>query len=78
MNGLGIHFDIACAIARSIELNEIVTFNAKDGDEYQAYGRVLFAECEGTVETPDVTEYWGVDLEGNNWRVHVRPDWIHA
>jgi len=35
----------------------------------------LFVECEGDVAVHDAErphhEYWGTDVDGNDWRVHV-------
>ena len=32
----------------------------------------LTATCEDYAEVDAVTEYWGADDNGNDWRVHVR------
>jgi hypothetical protein len=63
------------AIAKSIAQNEIVTI---EGDD-QAH-MDLRAECDDCVDAPHydpsgarviLTEYWGTDTYGNDWRVHV-------
>lgn len=57
--------DIARAIAYSIAENRIVHMT---GDRYSD---VLAAECEDSAENGDVTEYWGTNVDGDTWRVHV-------
>lgn len=58
-----------CAIARSISHTEIVTI------DYDADAETdLLAACEDSVDAGEVTEYWGTDDEGREWRVHVRRD----
>lgn len=54
-------------IARSIARNEIV--NA----DYEAeLAEALSRECDDGADASDtVTEYWGVDIDGNGWRVHL-------
>lgn len=31
----------------------------------------LARECEGEVDTPDAREFWGIDIDGHTWRVHL-------
>ena len=31
----------------------------------------LARECEGEADYPEAREFWGVDLDGNTWRVHL-------
>lgn len=56
----------AAAIARSISHNEIVTLPATAERTSD-----LMIECEDSVETTDVVEYWGTDDTGAEWRVHL-------
>lgn len=54
------------AITESITRDRIVIMEySRDGAEY------LSTECTNSVENGPVTEYWGVDEDGNNWRVHM-------
>ena len=32
---------------------------------------MLVAECEDSVENGSVVEYWGRDLDGAKWRIHL-------
>src|SRR5690606_22663751 len=57
---------VAAAIARSIAHNEIVHL-----DDVGNIRELLFDECEDYVEGDDEVEYWGVNLDGETWRVHV-------
>ena len=57
----------ANAIERSISHNEIVTI---DYDRDAASD--LSVECEDNVSANGMTEYWGTNDEGNEWRVHMR------
>lgn len=54
------------AIHESIVRNRIVEL--KDNAEDRRY---LARHCDDSVETGQVTEYWGVDDDGNDWRVHI-------
>jgi hypothetical protein len=52
-----------------------------DGEQPQRRRRALVrqlvdaaAGVEGDVENGDVHEMWGVDDDGNEWRVHIRLD----
>lgn len=64
---------VAGAIARSKSHTEIVTIEA-GGQALDAIVRELETECEDCVTgNAGVREYWGVDIEGTEWRVHVRP-----
>ncbi len=57
------------AIARSISHNEIVTV-----DYDVTLADMLSAESDDSVVNSAyrVTEYWGTDEDGNEWRVHMR------
>ncbi len=57
------------AIARSINHREIVTIDY-DSD---AAGD-LSAASDDNVAANGLTEYWGTDGEGNEWRVHMRTE----
>lgn len=61
------------AIARSISHNEIVYVDSSDAP---AAGLVsqLSEECEGEAlsTTFSVHEFWGRNVDGEDWRVHVR------
>ncbi len=78
---------VAESIDRSKSHNEIVTIHESAirqlgpaGGPHSFEERVeavkgeLFAECEDWVENGEVTEYWGEDVDGNDWRVHVRAE----
>ena len=58
--------EIARAIAESIAEDRIIYLDYSD-----AARDALSAECEGDAETDDVHEFWGVDVDGNEWRVHL-------
>lgn len=70
---VSIRVEIAEAIERSKSHNEIVTIR---GDT--AHTRVLRDECEDCAlddysDFDNVChEFWGKDIDGNEWRVHVR------
>lgn len=53
------------AIAESIHTNSIVHLADEEGL------CALFAECENDVTWNGTREFWGVDLDGQEWRVHV-------
>lgn len=57
------------AIARSISHNEIVTIQYDRGISI-----ALALDSEGSVHdsVQCVTEYWGVNDDGQDWRVHMR------
>lgn len=57
----------ASAIARSVSQNEIVTI-----DYDPAAAEDLSAASDGSADGNDVTEYWGTDDDGSEWRVHMR------
>lgn len=57
----------ANAINRSISHTEIVTI---DYDSDAASD--LSAASDDSVEANGLTEYWGTDDDGNEWRVHMR------
>ncbi len=63
------------AIRESIQETGIVRIEQLDmlraGVSQSAVLRALFGECEGDVENGSEHEYWGVDVDGNDWRVHV-------
>lgn len=69
------------AIDRSISHNQIVTIDvgpsglvcAGGGVSGDAVREDLAEVCEDCAISKAVCEYWGNDLEGNEWRVHVRP-----
>lgn len=66
---------VAKAIARSISHNEIVTIRESEGDaSSESLNDALTLECEDSARSAEVTEYWGVDLDDNTWRVHVHAD----
>lgn len=55
------------AIARSIAHTEIVTIDDEPG-----LRDALLVRCGDNVENEGVAEYWGTDVAGSSWRVHVR------
>lgn len=60
------------AIARSISHTEIVTL-----DDAPGLRDALLVRCDDNVDSQDgdgdsVAEYWGTDVAGSSWRVHVR------
>ena len=60
------------AIARSISHTEIVTIDGNGADMQD-----LSLQCEDSVDAVSsygVVEYWGTTDDGDEWRVHVRPD----
>jgi hypothetical protein len=59
----------ADAIDRSISHTEIVTI---DYDSDAASD--LSAASDDSVEANGLTEYWGTDDDGNEWRVHMRDE----
>ena len=60
------------AIDESKSSNEIVRISRIDaGKSQEAILAALFAECEGDVEANGEHEYWGKDIDGATWRVHV-------
>jgi len=66
---------VSSAISRSKSHNEVVTITSIDMRQARVRAEVvcetLFAECDGDVEANGLHEYWGKDLDGNEWRVHV-------
>lgn len=57
------------AIERSVSHNEIVTI------DYDAEAAIdLSLESDDSADGEGVTEYWGTDEAGNEWRVHVRDE----
>jgi hypothetical protein len=60
---------VSAAIDLSIAQTEIVTIEA-DGS-HDAVCAELAQECEGSVEDASPAEYWGTNLDGDDWRVHV-------
>ena len=65
---------ISAAIARSKSHTEIVSIHAdaRTG-EFAAICEELFSECEGsaTLDDSGPSEFWGTDVDGNEWRIHV-------
>jgi hypothetical protein len=55
------------AIDESKHTDSIVTV---DGDPTVL--RLLTEECEDVVVNGSIHEFWGKDIEGVEWRVHVR------
>lgn len=60
-------YDIYAAIDESIIRDSIVTIRWSALAE-----RTLEAECEGSAQDGQITEYWGIDVDDRTWRVHVR------
>ena len=60
---------IGQAIDRSVSHDEIVhvIVPASQRDAYEALSERLCVECEGCGDD----EYWGRDLDGGEWRVHL-------
>jgi hypothetical protein len=54
------------AIDQSVRQNEIVHL-----DFSETRAEILSAESEDSTESRSTAEYWGVDLDGNSWRVHL-------
>ena len=71
---------VELAIDRSKSHNEIVTIRESETDvSAKAIERALYEECEGDVVTKSIRgnrfrEFWGRDVDGNEWRVHVESD----
>lgn len=59
--------DVARAISQSVNQNEIVTIGPQDGLTEE-----LERECEASALCESVYEFWGVNCDGEAWRVHVR------
>lgn len=62
------------AIKESKQTNSIAHICAGSGVSHGTLRGVreeLTLECEGHVENGDVEEFWGLDCDGNEWRVHV-------
>lgn len=65
---------VSQAIARSIVHNEIVHIEAGPvvaRGELAEVHEALLAECEDGADNDGVTEYWGTNESGREWRVHV-------
>ena len=61
---------VSDAIDQSVAQTEIVTIEAVRS--LDAVLEELGRECEGSVEDGEGPyEYWGTDLDGVEWRVHV-------
>lgn len=60
------------AIQTSIRENRIVTLTyAELGSEYIPVRDCLSQESDDTTVNGDVTEYWGMDEDDDEWCVHV-------
>jgi hypothetical protein len=66
------------AIESSKKRNNIAHIDAIDMRQAsvsaEAVCEELFAECEDDAENGSVREFWGEDIDGNEWRVHVEVD----
>jgi hypothetical protein len=66
---------ITNAIRESVSTNSIVTIDEIDmrraGVSVDAVRNELRAECEGDVVSRPVHEFWGRNVDGEEWRVHV-------
>lgn len=66
---------IEAAIDTSKTTDSIVHISALElrqaGVSYQAAHDALFLECEGDTESDGIEEFWGQDIDGNTWRVHL-------
>jgi hypothetical protein len=68
------------AVSRSVSHTEIVTIEvgpsglvcSGGGVSGERACKALAEICDDSVENGRVTEYWGTDDEGREWRVHVR------
>lgn len=58
------------AIDESKLQNTIVRIVAS-GHVLEAVRRELEAECEGSAVATEEQEFWGVDCDGAEWRVHL-------
>lgn len=63
---------VAKAIRQSVQQNEIVTINFNRVNYDSEIPTDLLVACDDSVENGEVTEYWGTDDDGNEWRVHIR------
>lgn len=65
------------AIDRSLLHDDIVHLTkdhaVRAGVSQEAILEALFVECENMVTNDDVVEFHGVNLDGEDWRVHVHP-----
>lgn len=55
------------AIERSKRRTEIVTIPYSETSAH-----VLLHECTGSVDANETEEFWGEDIRGCEWRVHLR------
>ena len=65
------------AIRRSLATGEVVhldhsDFGRRRGDALEDARGDLISECADDVDAGGTHEFWGVDVDGNEWRVHVR------
>lgn len=60
---------VQTAIYRSSAHNEIVSIVG--GRRYGSICMELADKCEDSVDVGERSEYWGQDVDGNAWRVHV-------
>ncbi len=53
--------------------NRITHIEPRDDDEFAFTCRALFDECDGEsqLDQSQPAEFWGKDIDGNEWRVHV-------
>ena len=63
------------AVTRSMRQTEIVTLTPDTAAEAAEICRALKVACEDSAAVHDsrghVTEFWGTDEDGDEWRVHV-------
>lgn len=61
-----LHERITTAIRDSVQESRIVHLEHSD-----ALAAALALECEGEADTPEGHEFWGVDCDGVEWRIHL-------
>jgi hypothetical protein len=61
---------VADAIRVSVSHDKIETI--RGGPHTEALCAALSAECEDSAENGETSEFWGANIDGDTWRVHVR------
>jgi hypothetical protein len=61
---------VADAIRVSVSHDKIETL--RGGPYTEAICAALLAECEDSAENGETSEFWGTNIDGDTWRVHVR------
>lgn len=59
-------------IRRSISHTEVVRLECLEEATFDAVEHSLLDRCEGSAETEDYLDFWGVNGEGEEWRVFLK------